>query len=312
LNLSEKRICITGGHGFVGQNVCELLKKDNVNFVNASRKKYDLTKMNSCKQLFEDINPQVLIHLAADAGGLGYNTKYPADIFVNNVLMNTNIIKASALFNLEKLVIINSACAYPGYSEGILKEKDIFDGPLHQSVEPYGFSKRGMIIASRAFKSQYNLNSINLVLTNVYGKYDKFDDKESHVVAAFIKKFERAKIDGDKEVVCWGTGKAIRELMHTDDLSRAILFSCEKYDDSTPLNIGTGIGTTIKELAESVSKIVGFKGKIVWDTTKPDGAMKKVLDVSKMKKSLSWEPTISLDEGLKMTYKWYLESQKHE
>ena len=142
-------------------------------------KKYDLTEIESVRQLFEDIKPQVLIHLAADAGGLGYNTLYPVDIFVNNVLMNTNIIKTSALYNLEKLIIINSACAYPGYSEGILKEEDIFNGPLHQSVEPYGFSKRGMIIASRAFKSQHNLNSINLVLTNVYGKYDKFDDKEA-------------------------------------------------------------------------------------------------------------------------------------
>jgi len=300
-----KKVIVTGGKGFLGSHITDKLRESGAKVIALGSRDYNLVELSDTLRMMEDYKPEIVIHAAADVGGIGYNRLYPADIFYNNLKMATNILEASKQAELEKLIIIGSACAYPGEATGVLKEEDFLAGPMHESVEVYGFSKRALYLGAKAYKKQYGLNSIFLVLTNLYGPRDKFDPKESHVVAALIKKFVDAKIEGKKEVVIWGTGSPIREFLYVEDCAEAILLAGEKYSDVEPLNIGTGIGTSIKDLVYMIKEITEFDGELVWDTSKPDGAMKKVLDVSKMRKVLNWKPPTPLKEGLIKTVEWY-------
>ena len=303
-----KRVVVTGGKGFLGSHISDKLREAGAEVVALGSKDYNLTVLQESLRMMRENRPDVVIHAAADVGGIGYNRLYPADIFYNNLAMTVNILEAARCYPPEKLIIIGSACAYPGEATGKLREEDFLAGPMHESVEVYGLSKRALYIGARAYRKQYGLKSIFLVLTNLYGPRDKFDPEESHVVAALIRKFVEAKRRGRREVVVWGTGRPVREFLYVEDCAEAVLLAGERYDDPEPLNIGTGIGTTIKELAETIRDIVGFEGEIVWDTTKPDGAMMKVLDVSRMVEKLGWRPKTSLREGLEKTIAWYCEN----
>lgn len=302
---SEKKVFVTGGSGFLGTHIVNVLNKSGAKVFSPRSKEYDLTDMKQVLDAFDTFNPNVVIHAAADVGGIGYNRISPADIFRNNLSMAVNILDACQKNNIEKVTLIGSACAYPGEVSGYMQEKDFQSGPMHESVEVYGLSKRALYLGSKAYKKQYGLKSIFLILTNLYGPYDKYDEKESHVVAALVRKFVEATESNSPFVKCWGTGNPVREFMYAEDCANAIIRSAEVYEGDDPLNIGTGIGTTIKELAETLQEVTGFQGKIIWDSSMPDGAMYKVLDTSRMKKYLGAINITSLKDGLQKTVEWY-------
>ena len=305
MDIAGKRVVVTGGGGFLGRHLVERFSRESAHVSTPRSREYDLVNLDAARRMFSDHRCDVAVHAAADVGGIGYNRLYPADIFVNNLLMTSNILQAAKEASVEKLVIIGSACAYPGEASGLLTEEDLLSGPLHPTVEVYGFSKRALYIGAKAFREQYGLNSIFLLLTNLYGPWDKMSPNESHVVAALVRKFTEAKRDGKQEVVCWGTGKPVREFLYVADCADAIVRATQLYDKPEPLNIGTGVGTSIRELADLLADVTGYEGSIIWDTSKLDGAMGKVLDVTRMKAELGWEASVSMREGLARTIEWY-------
>ncbi len=305
MQVQGKAVTVTGGGGFLGTHLVARFRRAGADVSAPRSTDYDLTRPEDTRSAFERFRPAVVVHAAAAVGGIGYNRLYPADIFRNNLLMSCNVLEACRRHGVEKVVIIGSACAYPGDVTGTLNEADFLAGPMHASVECYGFSKRALYLGARAYGEQYGLQSIFLVLTNLYGPHDKFEPEESHVVAALVRKFVEAADRGDPAVECWGTGAPIREFLYAPDCAEAVVRAAERYDAPEPLNVGTGIGTSIKELAEMLARITGFEGEVKWDASKPDGAMKKVLDVSRMKEALDWVPTTGLQDGLRATVEWY-------
>jgi GDP-L-fucose synthase len=303
-----KNVLVTGGAGFLGSHLCDQLKKNEARVFITKSSDCDLTKLEPLLKVYEKYKPDIVFHAAADVGGIGYNRISPADIFRNNMLMSVNILEASRLHPVQKLIMIGSACAYPGKADGLMAEESFLSGPMHESVEVYGLSKRALYLGGKAYQKQYGLNSIFLLLTNLYGPRDKFDPKESHVVAALVKKFADAKSNNEPTVSCWGTGTPIREFMYAEDCARAILKTAEVYDGQEPVNIGTGGGISIKELSETVKEVTGYTGDIVWDTSMPDGAMYKALNIDKLKNTVGYSDFTSLKEGLKKTVAWYLEN----
>jgi GDP-L-fucose synthase len=298
-------VLVTGGAGFLGRHLVEQLRGRGARVAAPASREVDLTRPEAARALFAASRPEVVFHAAADVGGIGYNRIAPADIFRNNLLMAVHVLEAARRHPVRKLVMIGSACAYPGHVAGLMAEEQFEAGPMHESVEMYGFSKRAMYLGAKAYRQQYGLPSVFLILTNLYGPYDKYDPGESHVVAALVRKFVEARHEGSPEVVCWGTGRPTREFMYVTDCAAAILRAAERYDDPLPLNIGTGIGTTIRELAETLKAVTGFSGSIGWDATMPDGAMCKVLDIRRMRAALQPEPPTPLNEGLAKTVDWY-------
>ena len=305
MDVANKRVLVTGGGGFLGKHIVEAFDKEGAETTVVRSQACDLTEPAQVLQTFADWRPEFIVHAAADVGGIGYNRLYPADIFLNNMIMTINVLRAAKEAQIEKMVIIGSACGYPGEVDDLMMEDDFLEGHLHDSVECYGFSKRALLIGAKAFREQYGLNSIFLILTNLYGPLDKFDPRDSHVVAALIRKFVEAMKDGDPKVECWGTGQPIREFLYVKDCAEAVVRATRVYDKPAPLNIGTGIGTSIRQLSGLISEIVGYSGLVAWDPSKPDGAMRKVLDVTRMKAELAWEPRTSLRDGLRKTIDWY-------
>ena len=305
MRVQGKRVLVTGGSGFLGRHVVSQLRDQGAQVFAPRSKEYNLTRIEDTMQALNAVSPDIVIHAAANVGGIGYNRLFPAQIFRDNLLMACNILEACARVGIEKLAIVGSACAYPGEASGDLREEQLLSGPLHPSVACYGLSKRALFIGSEAYRNQYGLNSIFLVITNLYGPWDKYDPNESHVVAALVRRFIEAKEANQPEVICWGTGTPVREFLYVEDCAQAISVAVEKYDKPGPLNIGTGIGNSIEELAVTTAEVVGYTGEIRWDTTKPDGALRKVLDVTRMKTELDWQPKTSLKEGLAATAAWY-------
>ena len=309
MQINGKKIAITGGGGFLGTHLAARFEQGGANVCVPRSAQCDLRDYGPANAWLQEVRPDVVVHAAADVGGIGYIRACPADIFRNNLLMCCNVLEGCRRIGVEKLVIIGSACAYPGEVSGVLREEDFLAGQMHTSVESYGFSKRALYLGAKAYRDQYGLNSIFLVLTNLFGPHDKYDPAESHVVAALIRKFVEAVDNDDPVVECWGTGTPIREFLYAPDCAAAAFLAAELYHDLQPLNIGTGVGTSIKELAETVARLAQFRGEIRWDTNKPDGAMKKVLDVSHMTEALSWRPSTSLEDGLRRTIQWYRENR---
>jgi len=304
----DKTVLVTGGSGFLGSHLVEKLKEKNAKVFTSKSSENDLTKMDCVLELFEKVKPDYVFHASADVGGIGYNRVSPADIFRNNVLMAVNVLEACRLNKVKKLINIGSACAYPGEVDGLMSEDNFLDGAMHESVEVYGFSKRSLYLGGKAYLKQYGLNSIFLILTNLYGERDKFDPKESHVVAALIKKFVDAKRNNEAFVQCWGTGNPVREFMYAQDCAESIIKLAEVYNKQEPVNIGVGQGTSIKELAELLKKVTKYEGEIVWETSMPDGAMYKVLNIEKLKKLTGINEFTSLEKGLELTIDWYMKN----
>jgi GDP-L-fucose synthase len=304
---SDKHVTVTGGAGFLGQHLVKRLESFGAKVFVPRQRDYNLTALDACMRCLLEHPCDVLVHAAAYYGGIGINVNEPAHLYYRNLVMGANLMEAARLAKVSKVVNIGTACSYPGYLEGHLKEDDLWSGPCHASVINYGLTKKMLAVQGQAYKKQFGLDSIHLILTNLYGPGDSYNPDRSHVVAALVRKWVEADLQNAPSVEVWGTGKAIREFIYVEDCADAIVLAAETYNDATvPLNIGTGIGTSVRELAETIHEISGFKGRMVWNRDKPDGAPLKVLDVTRMKQVLDgWSPPTSLRNGLVKTIGWY-------
>jgi GDP-L-fucose synthase len=304
---SEKRVTVTGGAGFLGQHVVRRLERYGAKVFVPRQRDYNLTSLDACLRCLLEHPCDVLVHAAAYYGGIGINVNEPAKLYYTNLVMGANLMEAARLAKVQKVVNIGTACSYPGYLEGDLKEEDLWNGPCHASVVNYGLTKKMLAVQAAAYKKQYGLDAIHLILTNLYGPGDSYNPDRSHVVAALVRKWVEAEMNKAPSIEVWGTGKPVREFIYVEDCADAIVLAAEKYDDvNLPLNIGTGIGTSIRELVETINAVTGYKGQLVWNADKPDGAMKKVLDVTRMKQVLDgWTPPTDLKAGLTKTIAWY-------
>lgn len=302
------RVLVTGGTGFLGRRIVESLQQRGHDVHTPGRPEFDLLDAASTQQGIARIAPEAVVHPAAHYGGLGICVAEPVNIFRRNILMTLNLLEGVVGAGVRRLMTIGSACAYPGQVDGDMSEDDFWSGPLHPSVEAYGFTKKVQLVGMRAYAKQYPLLIQHPILTNLYGERDVFGEYRSHVAAALIKRFADAQQQGAREVTCWGTGQPVREFLYVGDAAEGVARLLET-DYREPLNIGTGVGTSIKQLAELVARILKFEGRIVWDTSRPDGAARKVLDVRTMKEVLDWSAPTGLEEGLRKTLSWYLENK---
>ncbi|MDR3633402.1 MAG: NAD-dependent epimerase/dehydratase family protein [Isosphaeraceae bacterium] len=307
----DKRVTVTGGAGFLGRHLVRRLESCGAHVFVPRRRDYNLTALDACLKCMLEHPCEVMIHCAAYYGGIGINVAEPANLYYTNLVMGANLMEAARLTKVGKVVNIGTACSYPGYLEGELKEDDLWAGACHASVVNYGLTKKMLAVQAQAYNKQYGLDAIHLILTNLYGPGDSYNPDRSHVVAALVRKFVEAEIAGAPTVEVWGTGTPVREFIYVEDCADAIVLAAQTYEDvAMPLNIGTGFGTTIRELAEAVSVAAGYRGKILWNADKPDGAMKKVLDVTRMTNALDgWKPPTDLASGLARTIAWYRDNK---
>jgi len=303
-----KKVTVTGGAGFLGSHVVEMLeKKGAIPFVVRS-KEYDLTKWEACERLVSRPT-DMIIHLAAVVGGIGINRDNPGKFFYDNLMMGVQLMENARLANIPKVVLIGTICAYPKFTPVPFKEEDIWNGYPEETNAPYGLARKMLLVQSQSYREQYGFNSIYLLPVNMYGPRDNFNLYSSHVIPALIRKCIDA-IENNKDYIeVWGTGKATREFLYVEDAARGILLAAEKYNSSEPVNLGAGFEISIKDLVHKIAKLTGFKGDIRWDHSKPDGQPRRGLDVSRAKKYFGFEAKVSFDEGLKKTIAWYLENK---
>ncbi len=296
-------VLVAGSTGLVGSAILRKLKNNNyINVIAPTHKELDLTNQQHTNAFFKEYKPNYVYLCAAKVGGILANMSYPAEFAYCNQMIQNNVIHASMLYGVKKLIILGSSCIYPKMCNQPIKEEYLLSGLLEETNKPYAIAKIAGLITAKAYHDQYGLNVICAMPTNLYGPNDNFDLKTSHVLPALIRKFHEAL--PRKDVVLWGTGTARREFLYSDDLADALLFLAGNYNDPSPINIGCGIDITIKDLAFIIQKIVGHKGKIVWDHSKPDGTPRKLLDISKITE-LGWKPKTDLVDGLLKTYEWY-------
>jgi GDP-L-fucose synthase len=302
-----KRVVVTGGAGFLGSFVVQQLQGKGCRdvFVPRSRE-YDLVQMEAVHRLYEDTRPDVVIHLAARVGGIGANQANPGRFFYDNLMMGSQLIEVGRQRHLKKFIAIGTICAYPKFAPIPFKEDDIWAGYPEETNAPYGLAKKMMLVQSQAYRQQYGFNSIVLFPVNLYGPRDNFDLETSHVIPALIRKCAEARDAGSSDIVLWGDGTPTREFLYVEDAAEGILLAAEEYNDSAPLNLGTGEEVTINSLATMVADELGYRGRITWDKTKPNGQPRRCLDVSRIKRAIGFEAKHSLRDGLKKTIQWYL------
>lgn len=301
-------ILVTGATGFLGTRVCRRLDSLGLAYERTSLSMGDdLRDRSKAIALFERVKPTKVLHCASFVGGIQYGYKYPADIFSNNLPMIANLFEAARLTGVERIVNPISNCVYPARLK-LFREEELWDGPLHESVMVYGLARKISWAGAWAYYRQYGLDTVNLILSNMYGPEDHFEAERSHALSALVKKFADAKREGHGEVVVWGTGTPVREWLYVDDGAEAMIrgLDCEATEE--PVNVGVAQGVSVKELAETIARRVGFEGKIVYDTSKPDGAAYKTVDGSRGTTLLGWTPPTSLEAGIDRTVEWYLEN----
>lgn len=309
INLENKKIFVAGGTGFLGKRVIKRLEEEGMNFAIASRSMgVEFRDKNQTEKFFGKERPNVVINCAAYVGGIKFGLEHEGEIFYNNVLMNTNLIEYARKYNVKRYINPISNCSYPNIVQKDFKEDEWWNGPLHPSVLVYGFVKKATWVQSYAYHRQYGMDFINFLVPNMYGPGDHFDEVRSHALGALIMKIVKAKEENLPEVIVWGTGKPIREWVYVDDCVEAFIRALEIPPVLEPINIGQGVGISIADLAKTIKRIVGYKGKLVFDTSKPDGAPYKVMNVDKMKKIFNWTPPTKLEEGIKKTVDWYYEN----
>lgn len=303
---NNKNIVITGGGGFVGSHIAEKLKKYTCKVcIPRTKDGWDFTSFEKCLAYFKKTKPDIVINCAANQGGIGYHVGRQADLFLDNMLMGVNLMRAAQLTGVRKFVNIVAGCSYPGYAtKDELNEEDYWNGKLHESIFSYGFPRKASTVYGLALKKQYNFNSIHLIMANMYGPGEHFNPEQSKALAGLLLKIYEAKKHIYPAVEIWGSGKPLRDWLYVKDGAEAILRAAEFYDDVEPLNIATGEAVSIRNLAKIIQKILGYKGKFVYNTDKPDGAMHKIFGIRKMKKVLHWVPGTPLNKGIAETAEW--------
>jgi len=305
---AEKKICVTGGAGFLGTHLIrELRSRGAENIFIPKIEDYDLVDGNAIEQMLADSDPDVIIHLAAHVGGIGANLEHPAEFFYDNLMMGVQLIHQAYERGVEKFVAIGTVCAYPKFTPVPFSEDDLWIGYPEETNAPYGLAKKMLLVQSQAYRDQYGYNSIFLLPVNLYGPGDNFDPRSSHVIPALIRKCVEAKDAGEDHIVVWGDGSPTREFIYVTDAARGIALAAERYNESLPVNIGSGFEISIKDLAQKISKLTGFDGELVWDTSKPNGQPRRALDTSRAKEKFGFKAQVDFDEGLKQTIDWYLE-----
>lgn len=305
--LNGKRVCVTGGAGFLGSFVVEKLKARGAEVFIPTIEKYDLTKLESIQQLLSDSKPDVIIHLAAQVGGIGANREHPAEFFYNNLMMGVQLIHEAWLHKIEKVVALGTICAYPKFTPIPFKEDDVWNGYPEETNAPYGLAKKMLLVQSQAYRQQYGYNSIFLMPVNLYGPRDNFNPESSHVIPALIRKCLEAKQAGHDSIEVWGDGSPTREFLYVEDAAEGICLASEKYNKSDPVNLGSGMEISIKDLVTLIAKLTGFEGKIIWDTSKPNGQPRRQLNVSRAEREFGFKAQVGFEEGLRKTIEWYIE-----
>lgn len=298
---------MTGGAGFLGSSLIKRILDDGAepSRIRIPRSsELDLRRWENCVKAVKDVD--LVVHLAARVGGIGFNRKYPGRLFYDNAVMGIQLMEAARQQCVDKFVVVGTVCAYPKFTPVPFMEGDIWSGYPEETNAPYGLAKKMLLVQSQAYRQEYGFNSIYLLPVNLYGPGDNFDPDSSHVIPALIKKFVEAVRTGSESVDVWGTGKASREFIYVDDASRGIALAAERYDKPDPVNIGSGIEISISRLVEIITKLTGFKGTVNWDTSKPDGQPRRCLDVSRARQEFGFEAEMDFEEGLRRTVDWYL------
>ena len=309
----KNRIVVTGGGGFLGSHVVEELERRGRFEISVPRsREYDLRHGDAVRRMYEDLRPQIVIHLAAVVGGIGANRENPAKFFYDNLVMGAELMEQARLHGVAKFVAVGTVCAYPKHTRVPFREDDLWSGYPEETNAPYGLAKKMLLVQSEAYRRQYGFNSIYLLPVNLYGPRDSFDPQRSHVIPALIKKCVDAVESGSGRIEVWGTGSASREFLYVEDCARAIVLATELYDQPAPVNLGSGREITIRELVERVAEIVGFAGEIVWDASKPDGQPRRSLDVSRAEREFGFRATTTFLDGLRRTVDWYRASRRSE
>ena len=304
MNWNKKKILVTGGNGFLGKNLISQLKdKDAEEIISPSSSEFDLRNDSNCKELVRDVD--IVFHLAGRVGGIGFNQKYPGDVFYDNLMMGTQLLHESKEANVEKFIGMGTVCSYPKFATIPFTEESLWDGFPEETNASYGLSKKMMIVQSQAYKQQYGFDSITLIPTNFYGPEDDFKPETSHVIPALILKFEQAIKNNSNEVILWGDGTPSRDFLHIHDAARGVILAAEKYNKFEPINLGSQIEVTIKELANRISKLMNFNGQIIWDVSRPNGQPRRCVSYEKAKKEFGFEPEINFNAGLKETIEWF-------
>ncbi len=300
-----RRVVVTGGAGFMGSRVVERLRSAGADVFVPRSRDYNLVDGTAVKRLYKDARPEVVIHAAAVVGGIGANRANPGRFFYENLMMGAQCIEEARLAGVKKFVAIGTICAYPKFTPVPFKEEDLWTGYPEETNAPYGLAKKMLLVQSQAYRQQYGLNSIFLLPVNLYGPGDNFDPASSHVIPALIRKVVEAKHGGKDEIEVWGTGRATREFLYVDDCAEAIVLAAERYDGAEPVNIGAGFEISIKDLAELIVKLAGFKGRLRWDATKPDGQPRRCLDTTRATREFGFKARTSFEEGLRKTLESY-------
>ncbi len=310
MNIKDKKILLTGASGFLGGHTLEKLVKRGVNrshIYAPSSREVDLRNWSDVNKAVKNVD--IIIHLAAKIGGIGFNKEKPGEIFYDNAIMGVQLMEAARLAGVKKMVTVGTVCAYPKNAPIPFKESSLWDGYPEEVTAPYGMAKKMMLVQGRAYFEQYGFESVFLLPVNLYGPGDHFESRYSHVMPALIKRIVDAKQSGAKSIVVWGTGRATREFIYVDDAAEGIILATQQYDKLDPVNLGSGTEISIEKLVSLISKVAGYKGEIIWDTSKPDGAARRKLNVSKAYREFGFKAKTDLDTGIKKTVDWYLNNK---
>lgn len=313
LDWSRARVCVTGGAGFLGRFVCDKLRRRGVadeRLFIPRRRDYDLTVEADVARMYDDARPDVVIHLAAEVGGIGANRDHPGRFFFANAAMGLHLIEQGRRRGIGKFVQTGTVCAYPKFAPVPFREDDLWNGYPEQTNAPYGVAKKALFVMLDAYRREYGLRSAVVVPVNLYGPHDNFDLHTSHVIPALIRKCVEARDAGAAAITCWGTGSASREFLYVEDAAEGIVTAAQRIDDPTPINLGTGQEIAIRDLVERIAGLCGFQGRIEWDATRPDGQPRRCLDVGKARRLMNWQAHVSFDEGLRRTIDWF-ERNRH-
>ena len=312
LNLATKRICVTGGAGFLGTHLIRRLKEHGAREIFVPQyPEYDLVREADIIRMIDTAKPDIIIHLAAKVGGIGANREKPGEFFYDNLMMGVQLIHQSWMKGVEKFVAIGTICAYPKYTPIPFKEEDLWNGYPEETNAPYGLAKKMLLVQSQSYREQYGYNSIFLLPVNLYGPGDNFNPASSHVIPALIRKYLEAKEQGASEIIAWGDGSPTREFIYVEDAAEGITLATERYNSSEPVNIGSSFEISIKDLTETIARLTGFNGTIRWDTSKPNGQPRRKLDTTRAREAFGFEAKTDFEDGLKRTIDWYANERAH-